>query len=297
MRQLALLIIGLVSFGFSIPVYVIEKEIHSKMPMGEQKGKEIEYIADGYVKKVRTIEMKTDMSKMLPFMKNMPQMKTEPKIQKREEVELLIYKGKEAVIYSMFPETKTYREQEMEGIAAALFLLWFYDCDDEGNCKPAQNLKVTNEFKNVGKWKARKIITKVKGFSGDTPQDIVMTQWLAKDKHLLEARLLQLENMFRVLEKDIESSGKLKADREKAKKMVRDAYKKVRELYEKYGAPVMVETKMPSLIGMGDAVSVETVKSVTKKNLPKNFFSVPKDYKPMGVPGQGMPPGYEGGYR
>jgi len=113
MRYLTLLIIGLISFSFSIPVYVIEKEIRSKMPMGEQKGKEIEYIADGYVKKVRTIEMKTDMSKMLPFMKNMPQMKPQTETQKKEDISLIVYKGKEAAIYNLFPKTKTYSKQRL----------------------------------------------------------------------------------------------------------------------------------------------------------------------------------------
>jgi len=175
--------------------------------------------------------------------------------------------------------------------------LWFYDCDDQGNCKPAENIEITNEFKKVGKWKARKIITKTKLYAGNVPQEMVMTQWVAKDKLLVEARLVELKNMFNVFEKDIKSSEKPKAQKEKVRKMAKDVYKRLRSLYKKYGAPVMIETKTPPLLGAGFATSVEIVKSVKKKNLPKSFFSVPNDYRPMGVPKQGMPPGYEGGYR
>ncbi len=271
MRLLTSLLLGLISVGFSITAYIIESE-STTSGMTSVKEKRTEYVADGYIKEIKVSETRTDISKMLPFLKNMPGIAAQSQVQKTETENLIVFRDNKVITYTIHHANKTYVKTEMNAaIAVYMAMSMFYDCDRQGNCRPKDEntgFKVTNEFKNVGKWKARKIITTM-----TTPMGQVKTTlWVTKDKLLQEAELKKLENYIRTAEKD----PKIRSN-PNYMRFLKDARKRIRDYIKKYGATIMSETE-----GIGGMRTVEVVKSVRKEKVSKDFFKVPEDYSPMG---------------
>ncbi len=275
MRTLLALLLAF-SLGFSLEAFVIEKEITSK-GMVSQKSEVKEYITDGYVKQVLISSIEGGFF--------IPGMQTKP-VQKEKTEKITVFKDGKVITYDINHGRKMYTKMEMPASTMAYMILSaFYECDQQGNCRPNRDLKVTDEYKQVGKWKARKIVTKMKTMFGET--DTVI--WAAKDKTLYQAEMQRIENFFREAEKD----PRVKSN-PKYKKLLRDAKRELKEFMDKYGVAVMMETSMK---GMGNMTTVEVVKSVKKENVPKDAFSIPKGYKPFTPPT--IKPMYQpkGGYK
>ncbi len=263
MRILYFLLLSAFSLSFSITAYVIEKEEITRGMM-ERKVKVTRYVAKGYEKEVRV----SNMPVMAPGI-------SKPGIEKTETIK--VFKRGKVITYDVNHLRKMYTKMEMP----ASLILWgimsvFYDCDQQGNCRPKSGLKVTNEFRKIGRWKARKVIT-----TTSTPMGEARTiLWVAKDRLLQEAELKSLENALSSAEGDpkISSSPSMK-------KLLKDAVRRVREFIKKHGATVMSESE-----GMMGMKVVEVVKSVSKKNVPQDFFSPPKGYQQFKLPMGGYRP-------
>jgi phosphopantetheine adenylyltransferase len=269
MRLLTLLVLGIVSLGFSVTVYVIEKEV-TTTGMVSQKEKVTEYVAEGFLKEVRV--SKVSGGKMIPGMG------AQPLREERSEI-IRIFKPGKVITYNVNHRMKTYVRTEMPvALMISTVLSFFYECDMQGNCRPNENIKITNEFKKIGKWKARKVISRMKTPMGETETVL----WVAKDKLLQEANRRKLENFFKSAEMDPKINSN-----PNYMKLLRDARKRIREFINKYGATVMSESQV-SL--MGSMKTVEVVKSVKKRKVSKDFFGVPKGYRPMGGFGAPMQP-------
>lgn len=289
MRHLTLLIIGLVSFSFSIPVYVIEKEVITRTNWFDKTEKKTVYITKGAEKEITESITK---NKMMPMMKNMPGQQEGTNVRRVKFEKLTIFKGPNLVVHNINHENKSYTVLKLPAsLGAFAIFMTFFDCEKgTTNCKPkkeGEKIRITNEFKKVGKWKARKIINKTKVMM--MKNEVELIQWVAKDKLLMEAELVRFNNFIESVKKD----ANLKSSPSFIK-MIKDAEKLFTKHLKKYGATVMSENVNPN--GM---IIVEKIKSVKKTDLPKSFFSVPKDYKPLKVPSQGMQgmPNYGGGYR
>ena len=253
-RVLLLLLSCMVSFGFSITAYVIEEENISQTPYGVVKKSTTTFIAKGYVKEVnRESGGGSDI------------------------VNLRVFKDGKVIEYTLMPKMKTYRKREMDAaVALAMAVAFFYDCDQSG-CKPKTSGKdfiVTKEFKKVGKWKARKIVSTV-NLAG-MPQKSI--NWVAKDNTLQSATLLRFSNLF----ESAKDSPRVKAN-PKYMKLLKDMKKRVEEMIKKYGAVVETETEVN--MGMGGVKTTTRVKKVTKKDVPEAFFKIPPDYTEMGARG------------
>ena len=263
MRLFCLLLLSVFSLSFSMTAYVIEKEEVTKGMM-EMKKKVTKYVAKGYEKEVRV----SSMPVMAPGMSKSGTEKTET---------IRLFKKGKVVIYEVNHLRKMYTQMEMP----ASLILWgimsmFYDCDQQGNCRPKSGLKVTNEFRKIGKWKARKVIT-----TTSTPMGEARTVlWVAKDKLLQEAELKSLENALSSAEGDPKISSN-----PSIKKLLKDAGKRVREFIKRHGATVMSESE-----GMMWMKAIEVVKSVSKKNVSEGFFSLPKGYQKFNLPMGGYRP-------
>ncbi len=253
---LVLLLSCMVSLGFSLTAYVIEEESISQTPYGVIKRSTTSYITKGYIKEVSS-EGRSGS----------------------EVVTLRVFKDGKVIEYTLMPNMKSYRKREMDAVVAlAMAISFFYDCDQSG-CKPktsGKDLIITNEFKKIGKWKARKIISNV-NLAG-MPQKAIV--WVVKDRILQSATLLKFNNFFEEAKRD----PKVRSN-PNYMKLLKDMKKRVEDMINEYGADVEVETEMKMGIGAGMLKTTTRVKKVTKKEVPENFFKIPPDYSEMKVRG------------
>ncbi len=259
--------------GFPLTVTVLEKEADIKGMGVESEQKITEYIASGYTKTVEEIKTTVSAGHSQGF--SFHGGASKKKVRKEETIQ--VYKDGKIVNYRIFHGNKSYFEMETPAHMVMFgFVTMLVECSTEAKCTmktKEKGLDVTDEFRKVGKWKARKVVATVKDARGRVIRTVM---WVTKDsKLLLEAEKTRLNNLFREAEKDpkINSNPKVLDMMKQIKTIAMD-------FIDRYGAQVMTTSSI------GEMTSTVVLKSVERKKVPESFFSVPEGYKPAGT---GMP--------
>jgi len=273
MKLIAAALLTFAGLSFPLSVTVIEKRADVRGMGVESEQKITEYIAKGYVKTIE--ESKTSVSAGHSQGFSFHGGATKEKVKKEETIQ--VYRDGKIVNYRVFHRNRSYFEMETPAHMVMFgFVTMLVDCEAGGECRlktKEKGLHITDEFKKVGKWKARKVVATVKDTRGRVIQTVM---WVTKDnKLLIEAEKTRLDNLFREAEKD----PKLNRN-PKILEMLKQIRSITMDFIDRYGAQVMTTSSL------GDMTSTVVIRSVKKENLPDTFFTVPKDYKPAGT---GMP--------
>ncbi len=273
MKLIATALLTFAGLSFSLSVTVIEKRADVRGMGVESEQRIVEYITEGYVKTVE--ESKTSVSAGHSQGFSFHGGAAKEKVRKEETIQ--VYRDGKIVNYRVFHKNKSYFEMETPAHMVMFgFVTMLVDCDEQGECRlrtKEKGLHITDEFKEVGKWKARKVVATVKDTRGRVIQTVM---WVTKDnKLLIEAEKTRLDNLFREAEKD----PKLNRN-PKILEMLKRIRSVTMDFIDRYGVQVMTTSSL------GEMTSTVVVHSVKKEELPDSFFSVPEGYKPAGT---GMP--------
>jgi len=270
MKFMLALVFALAGLGFSLPLTVIEKEAHVKGMGVESEQKITEYIADGFVKTVERIKttVSAGHSQGFPFHGGASREKI------REEETIQVYRDGKIVSYRIFHKSKSYFEMETPAHMVMFgFVTMIVDCNGEGGCSlktEDSGLRITDEFRKVGNWKARKVVATVKDTQGRVIQTVM---WVTRDSRLLvEAEKTRLRNLFREAERDPKLSSN-----PRILNMLKQIRNIAMDFLDRYGAQVL------TVSNIGDMTSTVTVVSVKKEQASDSFFELPRDYKPAGT--------------
>ncbi len=258
-----------ISVIFAVNVTVIEKEADVKGMGIESTQKITEYIARGYVKIVEEIKTTVSSGHSQGFSFHGGESKT--KVKKEENLQ--VYKEGKIINYRIFHENKSYFKMETPAHMVMFgFVTMLVDCNTQ-ECKlktKEKGLEVTKEFKKIGKWKARKVVATIKDKQGRVIKTVM---WVTKDSNILkEAEKTRFKNLFREAKKDPKINKN-----PKVLKMMNQIESITMDFIDKYGVQVM------STSTVGDMSSTVVVRSVKKKKVKDNFFSVPEGYSPAGT--------------
>jgi len=273
MKLSAVALLFVVGSGFPLTVTVLEKEAGVRGMGVESEQKITEYIASGYIKTVEEIKTTVSAGHSQGF--SFHGGASKKKVRKEETIQ--VYKDGKIVNYRIFHGNKSYFEMETPAHMVMFgFVTMLVECNAEAKCvlrTKEKGLDVTDEFRKVGNWKARKVVATVKDARGRVIQTVM---WVTKDSRLLlEAEKTRLSNLFREAEKDPKISSN-----PKVLDMMRQIKTIALDFIDRYGAQVMTTSSI------GEMTSTVVIKSVERKKVPENFFSVPEGYKPAGT---GMP--------
>ncbi len=252
----------LLNFCFSLEAFLIEKEIRTTSTYGETVKKVKLYISKGYEKEISEIRQRVSFhpQKFLPFLPQQPEGKVQEKIQKSESIR--VFREGKILVYMINHDKKFYTKQSLPGRMLIVGYMILFDCS-RGKCRINENnIKFTNEFRKVGKWKARKVIQRA-NFLGKSSETV---SWLTKEsKTLIDAERVRVKNIYIVIKNDPMVAN-----------YINDLMKLYEEYLNKYGVAVMIETPYEQ------GKTVEIIRSVKKVNVPSNFYKLPSGYKPYG---------------
>lgn len=171
-------------------------------------------------------------------------------------------------IYRVNKVNKTYQDLSEIAPMMAIGFTFLLRCDRDGCKIDKEAIKPTEEFKKVGRWKARKLRIKVRGMMGE------QISWYTKDyPELISARRL----WGRATKKMLKALSKEKPEL----LTIIDALEREGErIIKEYGVSVMDE------VSVGGVKTISSVEEVKRVKIAPSLFAIPPGYKKVeiGIP-------------
>jgi hypothetical protein len=190
--------------------------------------------------------------------------------QRSEEADkttVLALKGSELKLYEIDDNTRTVKDSSAMAPMLLMGYTFFLQQDANGKARLKKDFATpTNESKAIGKWTARKVVTKTMGlttyswYTKDSPEMIGADRMRMKFFAMANESFMKPHLTSPEAVKELANINKLVADF--SEKMISD-----------YGASVMSE------VGIGNGAAVSRVVSIESKDIPDSLFDLPKGYK------------------
>jgi hypothetical protein len=180
---------------------------------------------------------------------------------------VLALKGGDLKLYEIDEKAKSVRDSSTMAPMLLMGYTFFLDQDTNGKARLRKDFATpTNETKPIGKWTARKVITK--------PMGLTTYGWYTKDSpEMIGADRMRMK-FFTVANESFMKPHLTSPD---AVKELANINKLVTDFSEKmiadYGVSVMSE------VAMGSRIAVSRVVSVESRDIPEGLFDLPKGYK------------------
>jgi hypothetical protein len=190
--------------------------------------------------------------------------------QRTEEADkttVLALKGGELKLYEIDEKAKSFKDSSAMAPMLLMGYTFFLDQDANGKARLKKDFATaTNETRPIGKWIARKVITK--------PVGLTTYGWYTKDSpEMIGADRMRMK-FFTVANESFMKPHLTSPD---AVKELANINKLVTDFSEKmiadYGASIMSE------VSMGSQAAVSRVVSVESRDIPDTLFDLPKGYK------------------
>jgi hypothetical protein len=192
---------------------------------------------------------------------------TAQRSEESDKTTVLALKGGELKLYEIDEKARSVRDSSAMAPMLLMGYTFFLDQDANGKARLKKDFATpTNETKPVGKWTARKVITK--------PMGLTTYGWYTKDSpEMIGADRMRMK-FFTVANESFMKPHLTSPD---AVKELANINKLVTDFSEKmitdYGASVMSE------VGMGSRAAVSRVVAVESRDIPDALFDLPKGHK------------------